>query len=79
MDANFFGGIKMSLIPVKTIYDDNTNKYYNPNAGHDSELPGENANWWMIQKGFKDVSDDVTTINTEIESLKTRVTALENA
>lgn len=69
----------MSLIPVKSIYDENQNNYYNPDAGHDSKLPGENENWLAIQKGFKAVQASVTAINAEIASLKERVTALENA
>lgn len=69
----------MPLIPTKSIYDDETNKYYNPDAGHDSTVPGENENWLAIQKGFKGVSTDITSILSEINSLKDRVTALEQA
>lgn len=68
----------MSLIPVKNIYTTYENSYYNPDDGHDSDVPGENENWAAIQKGFKSVSTDVATLTASITSLTARVEALEN-
>lgn len=68
----------MSLIPTVNIYTTYNNKYYNPDNGHDSKMPGNNANWLALQKAFYDVNFDVQTAYSQIAALDVRVSALEN-
>lgn len=65
-------------------YDEYDNDLYNPDDGHDSKLPGDNANWKAIQKGFKAVEDDITDLDdrlivteSNVENLTERVEVLE--
>lgn len=55
------------------------NKYYNPDAGHDSDEPGDNANWGALQAAFYEVNLDVQTAYSQIADLNVRVTALERS